>query len=91
MSLLDGFYYVSHFSDKDVSSSEVHSKLKEWIFSIKEYSLGITAKRKSGLGLSQPEESFLTGKCFPCSTKSTCKIGCIFILLDLKRSYFLSL
>lgn len=77
VSLLDGFYYVSHFSDEDVSSCEVCPELKTWIFSIKEYSLGITAKRKSGLGISQSEESFLTGKCISCLIKLTCIMGCI--------------
>ncbi|XP_057788654.1 protein RST1 isoform X2 [Salvia miltiorrhiza] len=57
---LDGFYYVNRFSDGDVSSNEVHSGLKAWIFSLKGYSSVITAKRKSSLGMSHSEESFLS-------------------------------
>ncbi|KAL1537101.1 protein RST1 isoform X1 [Salvia divinorum] len=56
----DGFYYVNHFSDGVESSNEMHSELKAWIFSLKEYSSRITAKRKSALGMSRSEESFLS-------------------------------
>ncbi|XP_042027869.1 protein RST1 isoform X2 [Salvia splendens] len=57
---LDGFYYVNHFSDGVVHSNEMHSELKAWIFSLKEYSSRITAKRKSALGMHRSEESFLS-------------------------------
>lgn len=63
----NGYFYVNCFSDGEVSSNEAHAELRSWIFSIKEYSSGITAKYRSGLGISQSEESFLTGKCFLCS------------------------
>lgn len=62
----DGFYYVNHFSDGVVYSNEMHSELKAWIFSLREYSSRITAKRKSAIGISRSEESFLSGKCFLC-------------------------
>lgn len=67
---LDGFYYVNRFYNGDVSSNEVPSEVEAWIFSMKKYSSGITAKRKTALRMSQSEESFLSGKCFLCSIKN---------------------
>ncbi|KAH6791043.1 hypothetical protein C2S51_006049 [Perilla frutescens var. frutescens] len=72
---LDGFFYVNRFTDGEVSSNEAHPELKFWIFSIKECSLGITAKRKSGLGISESEESFLTEM-----PMILCSVASIFLL-----------
>lgn len=62
---LHGSFYVNRFSDGEVYANEGHCELKTWTSSVREYSLGITGKRKSTSTVSQSEESFLTGKCIP--------------------------
>lgn len=61
-------FFLNFASSGKTDGKEIHDLSRSWASELREYTLCIVERRKSSLPLSQPQETFITGKCLerPC-------------------------